>query len=87
MNPVNILRIGLALARVPFLLLWVLCMRASNFVAPDWTFKIMKRMLYKKGIKMDGITFERASDLAFLFSIDLVTQNTKVTIKDILKEA
>ena len=69
MNPFGILRICWVLAKVPISLLWVFGMNVANFVAPDWTFKMIQ-----KKMKMTGINkpFESTSDLGFMFSIDLV---------------
>eukprot|EP00090_Calanus_glacialis_P019795 TRINITY_DN30348_c0_g1_i1.p2 TRINITY_DN30348_c0_g1~~TRINITY_DN30348_c0_g1_i1.p2 ORF type:complete len:125 (+),score=21.01 TRINITY_DN30348_c0_g1_i1:74-448(+) len=84
MNPFGILRICWVLAKVPISLLWVFGMNVANFVAPDWTFKMIQ-----KKMKMTGINkpFESTSDLGFMFSLDLVKLSARGNIRDILKEA
>ena len=75
MNPFAVYRLGLELVKVPIKLLRVFVMNVANLVAPDWTFKMLKRgikMIYKD--KMDKISyqFESTSDMVLFFSLDLV---------------
>ena len=69
MNPFAVYRLGLVLVKVPIKLLEVFVMNLANLVAPDWTFKMLKR-----GMKMDGISkpYESTSDMGFIFSLDRI---------------
>jgi len=84
MNPFAVYRLGLELVKVPIKLLRVFVMNVANLVAPDWTFKMLKR-----GSMLEGISkpFESTSDMGFVFSLDMVWNTTRKEIRDILKEA
>eukprot|EP00091_Calanus_sinicus_P024117 TRINITY_DN8484_c0_g1_i3.p1 TRINITY_DN8484_c0_g1~~TRINITY_DN8484_c0_g1_i3.p1 ORF type:complete len:125 (-),score=25.25 TRINITY_DN8484_c0_g1_i3:494-868(-) len=84
MKPFDILRIGLVLLKVPFSLLYILCLNLANLVAPTWTFKMIQKRMMMKGISKP---FESTSDFQFAFSTEMVKKMAENKIKDILKEA
>ena len=83
MNPFAVYRLGLVLVKVPIGLLRFFVMNLANLVAPDWTFKMLKR-----GSMLEGISkpFESTSDMGFVFSLDMVWVRQQIIIQQWEKE-
>jgi len=73
------------LLHVPFTVFWLLCMNLLKFFAPDFTFKMLQRK--KKDAKMESMKINSLEDIGFVFSTDMLINNTKNRIRNVLKEA